>query len=370
MLNYKYLFIYGLALLFLSACGGGGSDSPSNSGGDGNSAPTFTGRTLEIDASSRTEEVFLDLATGSVLTKANISDPASSMLWDVALQRFNIRLNGGVGGVKGVRALALDNNKDLYDSNGQPLLAKFLEATANNRLPDLLNATLPNAPIWVEDRLRPAIQGDGTDRGWWLYNSATNSLSANTAGRWLLRLAAGNAYAKMRVLTLDQTARAVTLAFRRQLAGESSFGAEENITLSLNGAEGEICLSINSLPGQSMQEAACASGDWDLRFVVMSRNWALYLNGGVSRTAADKQAAAFGIMDVATSDSFASGSAIPLGRSIAVAAFLLRHRGMNIACKMINVYIQIIAFISLKEKVLSIGCKCCGIITMPGRPVL
>ena len=57
------------------------------------------GRTLLVDASRMDAWTYVDLETGQVA-----SDPAQLPGWDLAAQRMNVKLNGGVSGTAGVQA--------------------------------------------------------------------------------------------------------------------------------------------------------------------------------------------------------------------------------------------------------------------------
>ncbi len=298
-----------LFLLWLAACGGGGSSAEGGSnddGGNNNDNGSFTGQTIEINATSYDNEVFLDLATGAVLTSTDIADPATSMLWDLAFQRFNLRLNGGVGGAKGVKGYATASDSDFYDAEGNPLVDQFINATAESELNDLLTTTTrPDDTAWITDSLRPAIVGDGSADGWWLYNPVDRTVSANSAAFWVIRHNTGDAYSKVNITAIDQANRAVAFAFARQLTGSSAFADSTDIyTITLGAAGGLACLDVDTLA-----EVSCdLSADWDVKLLIEGRTWALYTNGGVSGSG---EAAAFGSMDEATVNSFSAGNQVP-----------------------------------------------------------
>lgn len=58
-----------------------------------------------VDATSEEDWIYLDLADGSQL---EVSDPQADPDWDLAFQRFHIKLNGGSSGSAGVEAVKLD----------------------------------------------------------------------------------------------------------------------------------------------------------------------------------------------------------------------------------------------------------------------
>lgn len=304
---FKQVFLLGFALLLLSACGGGGSSADAGGNDDNNGDNgTFTGRTIEINASSYDNEVFLDLATGAVLTSSAIADPATSMLWDVAFQRFNVRLNGGVGGAKGVKGYATASDSDFYDVEGNPIVEQFVSATAESELNDLLTTTTrPADTDWITDSLRPAMVGDGSAAGWWLYDPVNHTISANSTAFWILRHNTGNTYSKVHITAIDQANRAVTFEFSRQLTGATAFADSKDLyTITLGAAGGLACLDVDTLA-----EVSCdLSTDWDVKLLIQGRTWAIYSNGGVSGSG---EGAAFGSMDAATAASFTSGNQVP-----------------------------------------------------------
>lgn len=57
-----------------------------------------------VDATSEEDWIYLDMADGSQL---DVSDPQADGDWDLAFQRFHIKLNGGVSGSAGVEAVKL-----------------------------------------------------------------------------------------------------------------------------------------------------------------------------------------------------------------------------------------------------------------------
>jgi hypothetical protein len=57
-----------------------------------------------IDAASYTNWVYYNFETGQ---EVSVADPASDSIWDIALQRFVVKLNGGASGNAGATVVAL-----------------------------------------------------------------------------------------------------------------------------------------------------------------------------------------------------------------------------------------------------------------------
>ncbi len=164
--------------------------------------------TKQFDASSTATWTYINLATGETTT--------SDGDWHIALQRMNIKLNGGVSGTAKVGGFLAKTPAGYYDSEGNAIEAKFTsdnsEATLTD-LKDVANYTLPSGRnTWVIDTagslLNPAYTGTypSLDYGWYTYDGTTHKLSAKpeaTAKGALVRSAEGNSYARIRLTDIQ-----------------------------------------------------------------------------------------------------------------------------------------------------------------------
>lgn len=95
---------------------------------------------------------YFSFETGVVeLTDA---EAAASTAWDLAFKRYDVKLNGGVSGPKGV--MGVDFQADREESN-----AEIADYTPESELPEFQQATWSSAPgPLVEDRIGSIMQGN------------------------------------------------------------------------------------------------------------------------------------------------------------------------------------------------------------------
>ncbi len=158
--------------------------------------------------------VYYDLANKAVTTEAGS--------WQIAFNRYNVKLNGGTSGSATVGGFLSKTPEGFYGADGAPVLAKF-NATTNlaDTLADLTGPqTGPtSAAAWVKDsigsQLTPAYTGsypNAMDFGWYSYyptNAAgapvglsQHQLGANTEAAALVKSGEGNSYARMRLTNI------------------------------------------------------------------------------------------------------------------------------------------------------------------------
>lgn len=105
----------GYALMAMSCLGGSGCEGdlsrqlatpemPQESGHIKNTVEAGGSISSSVDASSMTSWIYLQLASGKESTP---QDPQSSAEWDLGLQRFQLKVNGGVSGKAGVEVALL-----------------------------------------------------------------------------------------------------------------------------------------------------------------------------------------------------------------------------------------------------------------------
>lgn len=159
---------------------------------------------LTVDASSYTTWKYIDLKTGKEVTASDD--------WHIAVNRLNIKLNGGTSGKGKVAGLLAKTPDGYYDKDGKPIAKKFASDNRESSLADLTNVNgyniQPNKITWIKDEfispLNPTHTGQypNLDFGWYTYDGKTHKLVAKpeaTAKGALIRSAEGNSYARMRL---------------------------------------------------------------------------------------------------------------------------------------------------------------------------
>lgn len=174
-------------------------------------------RDATVDASS--DWVYFDLVTGT--------ESSETGTWQIAFNRYNIKLNGGESGTGTVGGFLAKTPAGLYDGDGNPVPSAFLafDATTTASMAAKLTAADLAEPAaageWVEDaigsQLAPAYQGTYSpvapiplDYGWYDYHPNINAaqaaglpvahlLKAHPERGSLVKSGDGNSYARMRL---------------------------------------------------------------------------------------------------------------------------------------------------------------------------
>ncbi|ELA08514.1 hypothetical protein MOMA_08131 [Moraxella macacae 0408225] len=161
-------------------------------------------KTKTFDASATTQ--YINLKTGETTTENGD--------WHIALDRFNVRLNGGTGSKKKVAGFLAKTPAGYYDTNNKPITDKFNKDNKTESLADLTNVAgykLPtSAKDWVSDKKRSALNAYNNqnpfDLGWYVYSLVNHKLVAKTdddAQGALLRSSTGDSYARMRLAEIQ-----------------------------------------------------------------------------------------------------------------------------------------------------------------------
>ncbi len=281
--------------------------------------PVASFTTLTVDATAggagapasdpKNKYTYVNLATGSVVDLSD-ADAATFSEWDIAFKRSAVRLNGGLSGPKGVVGYFTGNNAEAYDANKIPILSWFQAATAETELPDFEAVTAAQIPADSEfkaDKLVPAIKGDGTSDGWWLYDPATHAVTAVATNWWVIKSNAGNSYARLHVADLvrDSTAnvRRFTLEWYYQGSADTEFGAglqTRVVEVPLTGGAKYVDFDT---PADDADPANVPEWDFKIEYIAASTEYRITLNGGVSGTG---KAAAFG--PITNPDTYMSGT--------------------------------------------------------------
>ena len=213
--------------------------------------------TMTVDAASGW--AFVDLESGDVVTPTPSS--SESEAWDIAFSVTSVMLNGGLAGPGGVAGYCVCQNETATNE-------QVLAMTAASELADFEGVTsVPAGITWIEEELTPAFSG------WYTGSGAT--AAADPAKVFLVRLADGESYAKLRVADLeDPTAAApgtITFEYAVQPTSADEFGPTLAEVVTVN-ASSTILLDLDAEDGVPIGEG------WDLRI----DGWNVTLNGGPS----------------------------------------------------------------------------------------
>lgn len=327
---YKYssniLAIAGFSFIF-AGCGPGGG----NNGGNVPGADAI--RDLQIDASSYTNTVYIDLESGQTVSITD-QQAANSDAWDIGVKRYNLITNSGVSG-SGKVGVAITKKPDgFYDAGGNVIADTFINATAANYQNDLLLPIANNlsyvadvASSGIKTAKGTPIAGGLLDYGWYTYNPAIHQLAANTANNWQIRSGEGNSYAQMKAISVGfdfATGYTLELSFDVEAAGTTGFIADA-ATFTVNGLRsGELCFDFDS-----NSEQACDSTVWDVKFKAQGRSIKLFTNSGASGPGAG---GAFGpFNDALASALYISGTQDSQGNQIAAQQYAIdsNYSGFN-----------------------------------------
>lgn len=303
-----------LTLGTLSGCGGDGKDpSPRN-----NLLPPGT---VQINATAgginakpddpANKYTYFNLDTGEVVALTD-ADAETSTDWHIAFKRTKVKLNGGASGPGGVRGAVADSQDDFYQADGSPNDSVFLDATAESESAAFDSVTSSAGLTFEEEDETPAIKGDGSSGGWWLYNPQTHAITANSDGWWLIRSAKGDSYARMRVTNIVQTSKEVTLEMFVQGKDENLF-SETPITwtAAIGAAGGSKCYDFDDA-GQ-VDCSGLGQGSWDIMVDISGRDWNIWTNGTVKGFGKGK---AFGKIEDADIGNYVSATTSSSGEDI------------------------------------------------------
>ncbi len=228
-------FAFLLPAVVLSACEG---DSA------GPSRIPRTGQ-INLNASSQTGFAYLRFEGDSAV---EVVSPASDAEWDLAFRRYTVRLNGGVGGTKGVTGFNLANNA-ASDT------AAFLAYTAGNQLPGfeaVSSSDVPGAGSFTSEGLGPDYAS------WFRFDPFANGLVANPQAAWkVARAGSGHALARVaRIVATQSTLDSVTFEWR--LADQNgNLGTAQQLTVGTTGG-------LNAVDFGTGTAVAATGCGWDV----------------------------------------------------------------------------------------------------------
>lgn len=167
-------------------------------------------KTQTINASSATDWVYVNLATGETFTSPTAGN------WQIAFNRMNVKLNGGDSGTGKVGGYLAKTPTGFYDTNNQPIIAKFITDNSQTTLADLTNTAgfevASTGVTWVIDKfnsmLNPLAKGayPNLDFGWYTYNGATHQMTVKpdaSAQGALIRSNTGDSYARIKLTQIN-----------------------------------------------------------------------------------------------------------------------------------------------------------------------
>jgi len=165
--------------------------------------------------------------------------------WDVALRRYEVRVNGGVSGAGGGTGHSLGNNRTAT-------AAQVLALTNQNTLAafdSIRDAQIPADSFFKADRLIPNANA--------FLNVGRATPTANSAAFWKVRRANG-AFALIRVTAITFAGRALTsISFESRAQAGTTLGATRAFTI----ATGSAPLSIDLATGAAVTPNGC---NWDI----------------------------------------------------------------------------------------------------------
>ena len=197
-----------------------------------------------LNASSSDTLVYFSFATGALVERT--AD------WDIALRRYEIRLNGGVTGTKGVLGYSVANNATATDPQ---ILAYTLDNTLTT-FDNIREAQIPPDASFQSDRLVENTTG---------YLNLGGVPTANGTAYWKVRTATGG-FALVRVsaiaLSPQFALQSVTIESRIQTG--ATLGAPQTLTVPIANAPVSVSVATN-------QVVAAPNGcNWDLRVTPQS----------------------------------------------------------------------------------------------------
>lgn len=207
--------------------------------------------TAPLNASSNDSLIYFSFAAGGVVPR--------TAAWDVALRRFEVRVNGGISGSGGVTGANLRNNETVSDAQvlaftPASTLAAFDSVRANN---------IPASADFTTDRLFENSTG---------YIAFGGAPSANTAAYWKVRRADGGfALLRAKALVLNgNMLQSVTL--ESKLQSGTALGAPQEVVATVGGGV-HVSLATNSVVAEP---SGC---NWDVR---IAPSFALTVNTACS----------------------------------------------------------------------------------------
>lgn len=165
--------------------------------------------------------------------------------WDIALRRYEVRVNGGVTGSGGVTGYGFGNNRN---ATRDQVLA-FTNQNTLAAFDSIRDAQIPADSFFKADRLIPNPTG--------FLNVLGGAPTANTAAWWKVRTATGG-FALVRVTSIAFTGRALSsVTFESRVQSGATLAAATPFTV----AVGTSPVSVTLASGTAVTAAGC---NWDV----------------------------------------------------------------------------------------------------------
>ena len=304
------------ASTLLAAC----EDESSPTGPDGGGPEAAINEIVTsapLNATSSDTLVYFSFATGGLVNRT--AD------WDIALRRYEVRLNGGVSGTKGVLGYSLGNNKTATDPQ---VLAFTLDNTLTT-FDNVREAQIPPDASFESDRLVENTTG---------YLNLAGVPSANGTAYWKVRTADGGfALVRVSAIVLSAQFALQSVTIESRIHG-NAIGAVQTLTVPISSTPVSVSIATN-------QVIASPNGcNWDLR--ITPQSFGISVNtacnvgtypGGASPTFT----AATSAKDAPTYAAYLSGLTGPIPNSITAtdAPFRYNLEGTNRLHPSFNTYL-------------------------------
>jgi HmuY protein len=239
-------FLVLVAVASVAACG----ESATNPLGSGPGSAAINAVVINgpLNASASDSLVYFSFESNALVPRTSA--------WDIALRRYEVRLNGGVTGTAGVTGYSVGNNKALNDAQVLALTATTTLASFDS----LRAARLPADSLFKSDRLYSNPNG---------FLNLQGSPTANAAAYWKVKTAAG-AYTLVRVSAIVLNGPALTsVTFESRAQTGTTLGAPVSFTVAVGSTPVNVSLASNA--------AVIASGcNWDL--LITAQSYAISTN--------------------------------------------------------------------------------------------
>ena len=317
-------------LFGLSACGGSDDkvvedpppgDPPPGDPPPSAQPPADSFSSIELDATAGgfgaqpddpvNKYTYFNLDSGQTVALTD-TEADSSLDWHIAFKRTKVKLNGGSSGPGNVEGTVADSQDDFYQANGTVNNSVFLNATAEGELPAFQQVASSAGLIFEEDSNTPAIKGDGSSDGWWLYNSQNHSITANNDAWWLIKSAKGDSYAKTHVTGIEQANKQITLEMFVQGKDDSVFSTTPvSWTADIGAAGGSKCYDFDD--AAQVDCTGIGAGSWDIMVEISGFDWNIWSNSTVHGFGNGK---AFGKIENADIGNYVSATMTSTGTDI------------------------------------------------------
>ena len=190
-----------------------------------------------LNASSADTLVYFSFATNTLVPK--------TAPWDLALRRFELRINGGVSGTGGVTGFNFENTKT---ASAVQVLA-FTDANTRAAFDSIRDTRIPADSFFRADRLIPNATG--------FLNFGGRTPTANVASFWKVKTGTG-AFELTRVTAITFVGRALSSV---TFESRTQFGAVLGAIRSFTIATGASPVSVNIASSTAVTPLGC---NWDL----------------------------------------------------------------------------------------------------------